>query len=141
MNASGEPLVRPLALDHAVLRVADVERSLAFYVDVLGCSPVRVAEWRHGEAPFPSVRVSPASILDLVPLAPGELHADAPAQRLDHLCIAVAPCDLEALAASLREAGVEVPGDPVGNFGAQGVGDALYIRDPDGLVVELKTYD
>lgn len=139
-NRGVEPLVRPVALDHAVLRVADVERSLAFYVDVLGCAAVRAEEWRRGEAPFPSVRVADASIIDLVALAPGETHADAPRQRLDHLCIAVAPCDLAALAETLRAAGVAVDGEPAGRFGARGVGDSLYISDPDGLGIELKTY-
>ena len=139
-SADAAPLVRPVALDHAVLRVADVERSLAFYVEVLGCRPVRVDEWRRGEAPFPSVRVADASILDIVPLAPGETHADAPRQRLDHICIAVEPCDLTALAATLGEAGVGVDGEPAGRYGARGAGESLYITDPDGLGIELKTY-
>jgi catechol 2,3-dioxygenase-like lactoylglutathione lyase family enzyme len=137
---SSQSLVTPVALDHAVLRVADVERSLGFYVDLLGCAPVRVDEWRLGEAPFPSVRIADASILDLVPLAPGSSHADAASQRIDHLCIAIGPCDLQALAVALGDAGVDVRGEPVANFGARGRGDALYIADPDGLVVELKTY-
>ena len=134
------PLVRALALDHAVLRVADVERALAFYVDILGCRPVRVEEWRHGEAPFPSVRVADASILDIVPLPPGETHAEPPRQRLDHICIAIEPCDLASLAAAMADAGIHVDGDPAGRFGARGVGDSLYVTDPDGLVIELKAY-
>jgi catechol 2,3-dioxygenase-like lactoylglutathione lyase family enzyme len=137
---SPQPPVHPVALDHAVLRVADVERSLAFYVDVLGGTPVRVDEWRRGDAPFPSVRIADASILDLVPLAPGESHADAARQRVDHVCIAIQPCDLDELATALAGAGVDVRGEPVSNFGARGLGDALYIADPDGLMVELKTY-
>src|SRR5690242_20781463 len=39
-------------LDHVVLVVADVERSLAWYLDELGGSPVRVDEWRAGVVPL-----------------------------------------------------------------------------------------
>jgi extradiol dioxygenase family protein len=52
----------------------------------------------------------------------------------------VEPCDLAALAEALRDAGVSVEGDPAARFGAGGVGDSLYICDPDGLRIELKTY-
>ena len=36
-------------LDHIVLVSADVERTLAWYSDLLGLEPVRVEEWRRGE--------------------------------------------------------------------------------------------
>ena len=55
------------ALDHIVLKVADVEKALGFYTEVLGMQPVRVDRWRAGEIRFPSVRVSDATIIDLVP--------------------------------------------------------------------------
>ena len=42
-------------LDHIVLNVFDVERSLAFYIDVLGLQGERVAEFRAGKVGFPSV--------------------------------------------------------------------------------------
>jgi catechol 2,3-dioxygenase-like lactoylglutathione lyase family enzyme len=53
--------------DHLVLRCADVDSTLAWYVDTLGLAQVRVDEWRSGVAPFPSVRVSAETIIDLVP--------------------------------------------------------------------------
>ena len=55
-----------VGLDHLVIDVADVERSLAFYVGELGLEPVRVDEWRRGEVLFPSVRVDPTTIIDLL---------------------------------------------------------------------------
>ena len=48
-----------------MLRVADVERSLAFYCDTLGLEGERVEEWRRKEVPFPSVRITPTTIVDL----------------------------------------------------------------------------
>ena len=120
-------------LDHLVLVVADVERSLAFYTGLLALSGVRVEEWRRGEAPFPSVRVSEATIIDLV-------AGDAPdpgRRNLDHFCVTVAPTDLDALAAG---GAFEVLGHPGPRFGARGEGRSLYVRDPDGTTVELRHY-
>ena len=123
--------LRPLGLDHVVLLVADVERSLAWYVEEIGAEPVRVEEWRAGDAPFPSVRLSATSIIDLV-------AGERSGRNVDHLCIEVAPVDLAAVAASDR---FEVTGGPAPLFGAQGTGTGLYVRDPDGNIVELRTYD
>src|SRR5688572_13419994 len=53
-------------LDHVVLWVADPLRSLEFYEKVVGLTPVRADEFREGKAPFPSVRVSSDSIIDLM---------------------------------------------------------------------------
>ena len=119
-----------LGFDHLVLRCADVERTLAWYVDVLGLEPERVDEWRRGEAPFPSVRVSATTIIDLFAGTPGD-------DRLDHLCLEVAPTDLAALATTH---GLELLEGPVPRYGARGVGTSIYVRDPDGLTVELRHY-
>jgi catechol 2,3-dioxygenase-like lactoylglutathione lyase family enzyme len=117
-------------LDHVVLLVADVERSLAWYLDALGGRPERVEAWRTGDAPFPSVRLSATTIIDLV-------AGERDGRNVDHLCIEVAPVDLAAVAASGR---FEVTGGPARLFGARGMGTGLYVRDPDGNVVELRTY-
>ena len=124
------PLLCVNAFDHLVLRCADVERSLAWYLDLLGLAPVRVDEWRRGDAPFPSVRVDGGTIIDLV----AGQNDDG---RLDHICLVVEPVDLEALAASGE---FDVLDGPVRRFGARGDGTSLYVRDPDGLVVELRHY-
>ena len=58
--------MRVRALDHLVLNVADVERSIAWYCDLLGLAPERVDAWRRGEVPFPSVRIDAGSIIDLI---------------------------------------------------------------------------
>jgi catechol 2,3-dioxygenase-like lactoylglutathione lyase family enzyme len=125
------PLVNVVAFDHVVLRCADVERTLGWYLDRLGLAPVRVDEWRRGDAPFPSVRVSDDTIIDLI---------DGPAAddgRLDHLCLVVEPLDLDVLAAS---GDFDVVEGPARRSGARGEGTSLYVRDPDGLVVELRHY-
>ena len=121
------------AFDHLVLRVADVERSLAFYLGTLGLAPERVDEWRAGEVLFPSARVDAHTIIDVLPAGPD----DPPGRNVDHLCLVIEPTDLQALADS---GSVEVVGGPANLFGARGQGEALYVRDPDGNVVELRYY-
>ncbi len=117
-------------LDHVVLNVADVERSLRFYLDELGLTPVRVDEWRAGEVFFPSVRVDAGTIIDLLPL-PRE------GENVNHYCLVVAPIDFDAVVASGR---YEVVDGPDIRFGARGDGTSLYIKDPDGNTIELRYY-
>src|SRR5579875_98148 len=76
--------------DHLVLNVADVERSLAFYVGPLGLEPVNVEEWRAGKVSFPSVRVSPTMIIDL-------LAAPRSEANVDHFCLVVDPLDWQTV--------------------------------------------
>jgi catechol 2,3-dioxygenase-like lactoylglutathione lyase family enzyme len=118
-------------LDHIVLNVADVERSLRFYIDTLGLAPVRVDEWRRQEVFFPSVRVDRSTIIDLVPLPRSGENAD-------HFCLVVAPIDFIDLKASGK---VDVVEGPNIRYGARGDGTSLYIRDPDHNLVELRYYD
>ncbi len=122
--------LRVTGLDHVVLNVVDVERSLAFYCDELGLAPERVEEWRRGEILFPSVRVDGSTIIDL-------LAAPRTGENADHLCLVVDPVDLDAVKASGR---FEVVDGPATRFGARGDGTSLYVRDPDGNTVELRHY-
>jgi catechol 2,3-dioxygenase-like lactoylglutathione lyase family enzyme len=124
-------LVRVRGLDHVVLVVADVERSLAWYTDELGGRPVRAEEWRAGEVLFPSVRLDAGTIIDLV-------QGDRSGQNVDHVCLEIEPADLDSVAASGR---FDVVGGPAQLFGARGMGTGLYVRDPDGNVIELRYYD
>ena len=117
-------------LDHIVLDCSDVERSVAWWQDELGLEPLRLEEWRRGEAPFVSVRLNTTTIIDLVAREPT-------GENMNHVAITVEDVDLEALAASGR---FEVVGGPAPLFGAQGMGVGVYVRDPDGNTVELRTY-
>jgi catechol 2,3-dioxygenase-like lactoylglutathione lyase family enzyme len=119
----------PLGLDHVVLRVADQDASRRFYMERLGCTlefvnePIRLVQLRFGEA-----------LIDLLP-------ADGPpaaGRGMDHLCLSIRCDDLAALGKTLRAQGVALDGDVVTRRGAWGVGPSLYIRDPDGYLIELK---
>jgi catechol 2,3-dioxygenase-like lactoylglutathione lyase family enzyme len=122
--------VRVVGFDHLVLVVADVEASLRFYCGELGLDGMRVEEWRRGEVPFASVRIDEGTIVDL-------LAGERSGTNVDHLCLVIEDADVGALAASGR---FEVVGGPVRVFGARGHGMSVYVRDPDGNTVELRTY-
>ncbi|MGI8662564.1 MAG: VOC family protein [Acidimicrobiales bacterium] len=119
-----------MAIDHVVFTVPDVERTLAWWRDEIGLEPLRVEEWRRGEAPFVSLRVSEGSLIDLFE---GERTGD----NVNHVAIVVGDVDLDELAASGR---FDVEMGPADLFGARGIGRGLYINDPDGNRIELRTY-
>ena len=121
------------ALDHLVLVVADTETTLAWYARFAGLAGVRVDEWRRGEVFFPSLRVDEGTIIDLVP----GLDDPGPRGHLDHICLVVSRRDLDALAA---DPDLEVV-DRGPRFGARGEAESIYVRDPDGLLVEFRTYE
>ncbi|MEU2791316.1 VOC family protein [Streptomyces sp. NPDC007100] len=122
--------MRVIAFDHLVLTVADAERALAFYCGPLGLEPVRAEEWRAGKAPFPSVRVSPETIIDLVEGERGE-------SNVDHICLVVEPLDWQQVVDSGVFTVTDGPGQ---RYGARGDGQSLYVLDPDGNTVELRWY-
>ncbi len=116
--------------DHVVLLSPDPERLVAWYRDHLGMQPERREEWRRGEVPFVSLRVSPTFLVDIA-------RGDRTGTNMDHVALAVEDIDLDEMAAS-GSLGVEM--GPADLFGARGVGRGLYLRDPDGNRVELRTY-
>ncbi|MFC4591707.1 VOC family protein [Sphaerisporangium corydalis] len=116
--------------DHLVLNVRDVERALEFYCGPLGLEPVRVEEWRAGKVSFPSVRVSPNTIIDLLARPRGE-------SNVDHICLVVDPLDWQEV---VESGAFTVLEGPVGRYGARGDAWSIYVSDPDGNVVELRWY-
>ncbi len=122
--------MRVTGLDHIVLRTPDVERQLAFWAGELGLEALRVEQWRRGEVGFPSVRIDEGTIIDLFAGA-------RDGTNVDHVCLVVTDVDLDELAASGRFTVLDGPGD---RWGARGTGRSIYLHDPDGNVVELRTY-
>jgi catechol 2,3-dioxygenase-like lactoylglutathione lyase family enzyme len=126
-----------LGLDHVVVRVRDLDAALGFYVGALGC----VEERRIEKLGLVQLRAGTA-LIDLVPIdSPlGRAGGGAPdpeAKNVDHFCLRIEPFDAEALGAHLEAHGA-LPGDVGERYGADGTGPSMYVRDPDGNVVELK---
>ena len=124
-------------IDHIVLRVSDVNRAIHFYTQVLGC----VEERRIEELGLYQLRAGRA-LIDLVDVAAplGRAGGAAPgeaARNLDHFCVRIEPWNEEEIRRTLEECGVEA-GPTERRYGANGTGPSIYLRDPDGNVVELK---
>lgn len=124
-------------IDHLVLRVSDLPRSIAFYTELLGCTVSRVRE------DLGMVHLATGTaMLDLVTLdgplgLPGGAAPGAEGRNLHHFCLRIEPFDEPALTAYLQAAGVKVePAEK--RYGAEGEGLSLYCYDPDGNQVELK---
>ena len=138
-------------IDHIVLRCRDTQKMLDFYVGVLGAE----AEWiGRMDGCLSHLRIG-SSLIDLQGYeAPGgrKLHAggqglpaDAPKPEidptkgtLDHFAINLAPYDPEAVTAYLTEKG-HAPYAQGQRYGADGDGYSIYLTDPEGTVVELKS--
>jgi catechol 2,3-dioxygenase-like lactoylglutathione lyase family enzyme len=124
-------------IDHLVLRVIDIRKMMDFYIDTLGCTREKVNE----NAGLYQLRAG-TSLIDLVPVdgAIGRTGGAAPkkeGRNLDHFCLSIEPFEADLLKAHLLEKGI-IPGDVEQRYGAEGSGPSLYLRDPEGNVVELK---
>ena len=122
--------MKPIGPDHIVLVSPDVERLVAWYRDELGLTTERLEEWRRGEVLFVSLRVSDTFLIDV-------FTGERTGVNVDHVAIVFDDVDLDALAGEGR---FDVEMGPADLFGAQGTGRGLYVRDPDGNRVELRTY-
>ncbi|MFC0448920.1 MULTISPECIES: VOC family virulence protein [Rhodococcus] len=89
---------------------------------------MRVAEWRASKIPFPSVRITPETIIDLVAGPRGQ-------PNVDHLCLTVHPVDWDAV---IKSGTFTVLEGPVQRFGARGIATSIYIQDPGTSTLELR---
>lgn len=127
------------AIDHIVLRTARMQAMIEFYCGVLGC---RVERETDPEMGLVQLRAGDA-LIDLVDVNSrlGRAGGDAPARRgnnLDHFCLRIRPMEESAIRAHLARHGVEA-GAFDERYGAEGFGRSVYIEDPDGNVIELRS--
>jgi catechol 2,3-dioxygenase-like lactoylglutathione lyase family enzyme len=134
-------MARPFAvqrIDHDVLRVGDLDRSEAFYRELLGCEVAR----RRDDHGLRHMRAG-ASMIDLVSVdgklgSRGGAAPGADARNVDHLCLRIEPFDEAAILDHLAAHGIAPHAPASENFGAEGEGPSLYLDDPDGNTLELK---
>lgn len=129
-------------LDHIVLNVNDIERSLRFYTEILGLKGERMAEFRAGKVGFPSVRINDATIIDLFPAkrsAPPAAGAKNEG-NLNHFCLVVGSEDFSGIVEYLAENEIPVREGPVSRWGARGQATSVYFLDPDGNEIEIRSY-
>lgn len=123
----------PLRLDHVVIAVSDRARSDRFYREVLGAEIVEHdgrAFYRIGDQQLnvhaPGIR--PAAVAKIA-VAPGN----------SDLCFEW-PGPIAGAIAQLGRLGVPIELGPLERQGARGAGMSVYIRDPDGSLLELISY-
>jgi catechol 2,3-dioxygenase-like lactoylglutathione lyase family enzyme len=112
-------------INHVTLSITDVERSFAFYTDVLGFQPV--AKWPEG-----------AYLLagDLWLALVVDQHARAgPLPEYTHLAFSVSKHEFEPLSRRIRASGAAIWQE---NWTE---GDSLYFLDPDGHKLEIHVSD
>jgi catechol 2,3-dioxygenase-like lactoylglutathione lyase family enzyme len=125
--------VRIDRLDHLVLTVADIDRTVAFYRDVLGMEPVTFAGGRTALA-FGRSKINLHQVgREFEPKAARPVAGSA------DLCL-IAADPLDDVRAELDRHGIAVEEGPVERTGATGTIRSVYVRDPDGNLVELSNY-
>ena len=116
-------------LDHLVLTVADVDATVRFY-EVLGLEARTFGEGRTAlHAPGWKINLHEAA-------APIEPHAAAPTPGSADLCFIV-DRTLAEVERTLTDAGVPIELGPVDRTGSSGPIRSVYVRDPDGNLIEL----
>lgn len=120
-------------LDHLVLTVADIERTCRFYSEVLGMEVVTFGEGRTAlRFGRQKINLHPAG-------REYEPKATHPTPGSADLCF-VTMVPLEDVIAHIEECGEQVELEPSARTGALGPIRSIYLRDPDGNLIELSNY-
>ncbi len=123
-----------VGLDHVVIKVSDGTRAAVFYRDVLGAT---VDELPFGRLRF---RIGGVAIHVHPPgSSPFPLPRHVPRPGSADVCFVWDGTAQEA-AAHLRARGVEPILEDAPRSGAAGQGTSVYLRDPDGALLELISY-
>jgi catechol 2,3-dioxygenase-like lactoylglutathione lyase family enzyme len=122
--------MRVARIDHVVLTVRDVERTVAFYESVLGMRAATFGEGRRALA-FGDQKLNLHQAgREFEPKARSPLPGSA------DLCFTT-DVPLEEVVAHLAERGVVIELGPVDKVGARHALRSVYFRDPDGNLVEV----
>ena len=130
-------------MDHIVINAVDIESSLNFYTNLLDLPGERIEEFKNNQVPFPSVRITADTIIDLFPKNMWEKTNPESVCRpnLNHFCLSTDKTSWELLQKRLTENGIPLDDGPVKRWGARGSGISVYFRDPDNNVIEVRYYE
>ena len=136
------PRIKIIELDHIVLNVSDIDRSLRFYTEILALEGERVEQFKAGKVGFPSVRISAGTVIDLFPR---KGNASAPAKgktdgNLNHFCLVVGADNFAGAVEYLKANDIAIREGPVSRWGARGQATSVYFLDPDGNEIEIRCY-
>jgi len=120
-------------LDHLVLTVHDLDATLDFYTRVLGMDAITFGGGRKALR-FGRQKINLHEVSRTF-----EPKAARPTPGSADLCL-IATAPLAEVREHLRAHGIDVIEGPVARTGAEGRITSVYIRDPDGNLIEIATY-
>ena len=129
------------ALDHIVINVADVARSVDWYRKVLGME-VKVFDPGQGKAVRTSLLFGDQKI-NVRPRGADKVEwftADHEVPGSDDLCFLTDSAP-DQVVSHLETCGVAIEEGPVTKQGARGALRSVYCRDPDGSLIEISSYE
>lgn len=129
--------MNPSHLDHVNLAIPDegVDDAVAFYRDTLGFELEDLDAYRAGDRPIFSIRLSATSLIHVRPIDDFEAPDET---NFDHVAVVVEE-SIDEIEQQLTNAGVEIERGPRELKGATGTAPAVYVRDPFGYRVEIKS--
>ena len=132
-------MIEIVGIDHIVLRTTKLNEMLDFYSGVLGCKVERESSYELG---LTQLRAGSA-LIDLVRVDSelGKLGGGPPNKtenNLDHFCLQLKLISEDGIKSHLESQNISV-GEFADRYGAQGVGRSIYIQDPEGNTVELRS--
>ena len=127
-------------IEHVALRVSDLKKSILFYRDVMGFSPVGRRKIEDGKIEQIVFRVG-EDVLVLF-FSDSFISEKIPSQSgVDHVAFSLEENEYFQVIERLKKNGVTIHRGEVKNLGAFGVGYATYFYDPDNIEIEIKRYD
>jgi len=120
-------------IDHVVLTVFDLERTCDFYARVLG---MKVVTFGEGRTALTFGRQKLNLHLSGREFDPKALN---PTPGSMDLCF-ITETPLAAVIEHVKSCGVKIAAGPVPKTGATGPMSSIYMRDPDGNLVEVSNY-
>ncbi len=123
-----------MRLLHTMLRVGDLERSLAFYTDVLGMHLLRRKDYPEGRFTLAFVGYGEESDTAVIELTHNwDSDTYDPGNGFGHIALGVE--NIYAVCDQIRSQGGEISREP-GPM-KHGTTVIAFVRDPDGYVIEL----
>ena len=126
------------SIDHIVMQAVDIPETIKFYTEILGMTYHQFQPPTGG-----SVRQSLHFGAQKINLhdagSPFRPHARNPAAGSVDLCF-ISAQPLDEWQIHLAHHGVSVEDGPARKTGANGALMSLYIRDPDGNLIEISNY-
>lgn len=128
------------AIDHIVFNVRDVETSAHWYGRVLGMNRTDAPSDQGEDRTSMTFGQNKINLRPITASQESWFTGKAPSVGGQDLCF-LTDLPPDAVVAHFRECDVEVEVGPVTRHGARGPIRSVYVRDPDGNLIEVSSYE